>query len=174
MKLVSLIGILVLPLILMVGCRGDDTVTPTETETVEVTNRYVGEDVYFEMGGSFLEGYVVEGVSADEVRVRLDDNSEMVISVDQIGGRLIADHPDLETEVVLLGDKQKGEDTFSGRIVGVYDDGMRKIEIYSMQFLDGESEPLTPRRILFVPKDTPFEDGGYLTTDEYVQWLGLE
>ncbi len=35
------------------GCGSDDDI-PTETETV--TNRYVGENVYFEMDGSFLEG----------------------------------------------------------------------------------------------------------------------
>lgn len=152
------------------GCgNGDDVVTPTET--VEVVDRYNGADIYFTIGDTISEGRVVEGVSANEVRVTLADGSERVVNVDHIGGTLIADHPDLEAEVVLLADEQKGERMFAAVIVGVYDDDVRKIEIYATHFLEGGIERLDTRRIVFVSKDTAFEDGGYLTTDEYIHWF---
>ena len=117
-----------------------------------------------------MRGRVIEGVSANEVSVRLADDSVTVINVNHIGGRLLADHPDLETEVVLLGDAQKGERRFAAVVVDVYDNDVRKIEIYAVHFLEGGSERLDTRRIVFVSKDTAFENGGYLTVDEYIEW----
>ncbi len=152
------------------GCgNGDDIVT--ETEAVEVVDRYDGASIYFTIGDIIYEGRVVEGVSANEVLVTLVDGSERVVNVDHIGGTLIADHPDLEAEVVLLADEQKGERMFAAVIVGVYDDGVRKIEFYAVHFLEGGSERLDTRRIVFVSKETAFEDGGYLTVDEYIKWF---
>ena len=153
------------------GCGNDDGVTSTETETVEVTNRYVGEDVYFEMDGSFLEGYVVEGVSADEVNIRLDNNSEMTISIDSIKGTLLDDHPDLGIRVVMLGDREKGELSIGGDIIAVYDDGMRKIKFFLVRYTDGTLTDLDTERIRFVHEDADFEEGGYLTAEEYRKWL---
>ena len=94
------------------GCGGDEIVSPTGTvEAVEVTDQYVGDNIYFKVGGTFNEGYVVEGVSADEVKVRLDDRSTLTISVDSVRGARIADHPDVGVRMVLLG-KQGRENTY--------------------------------------------------------------
>lgn len=133
--------------------------------------RYNGDDIYFDIGGINYEGRVVEGVSDNQVRVLLEDGRDMVISIDHIGGTSIADHPDLEAEVVLLGDEQKGERMFAGIIVDVFTDKVRKIEIYAIHFLDGEVRRLNTSPIRFVPKDAAFEDGGYLTHGEYIEWL---
>ena len=154
------------------GCgNGDDAATPTETETVAVTNRYVGEDVYFEMDGSFLEGSVVEGVSADEVSIRLVDNSEMTISINSIKGTLLSDHPDLGIRVVMLGDREKGELSIGGDITAVYDDGVRKIKFFLVKYTDGTLTDLDTERIRFVHEDVDFEEGGYLTVEAYEKWL---
>ena len=150
------------------GCGGDEIVSPTGTvEAVEVTDRYVGDNIYFKVGGTFNEGYVVEGVSADEVKVRLDDRSTLTISVDSVRGTRIADHSDVRVQVVLLGDRSKNEKLLVGRIVDVFDDDMRKIKITSMDLMDGRFEGLDVPRILFVDEDTDFEDGGYLTLEEF-------
>ena len=164
------------------GCgKGNNPVTPTETEVVEVTEvtetvqvvtHYDGDSIYFELGGTTYEGRVVEGVSADEVLVTLADGSDMVINVDRIGGTLIADHPDLGTRVVLLS-KQEGESTLSGDIVKVYGD-MRKIEITRVTFKDGTIEVLDVPRVRFVAEDTDFEEGGYLTLEEFAKWLNWQ
>lgn len=111
------------------GCSGDDSASETVTaEVVEVTDRYDNERVYFTIGKTFYEGYVVEGVSETEGLVLLDDRTEMTISVDRIGGTQLTDHPDLGTWVVLLSE-QEGESTVRGKITRVFTDGMRKIEI---------------------------------------------
>ncbi len=161
------------------GCgNGDGPVTPTETETgqvtetVQVVTRYDGDNIYFELDGTFYEGRVVEGVSADEVLVSVSDGSDMIINVNDIGGTVIADHPDLETKVVLMGDRDKGERTLSGQIVSVYDDGVHKIRIHSVFDLEGNKKKLDVSRIRFVHEDADFEDGGgYLTLKEFSEWL---
>ena len=153
------------------GCGGDEIVSPTGTvEAVEVTDQYVGDNIYFKIDGTFNEGYVVEGVSANEVKVRLDDRSTLTISLDSVRGTRLADHSDVGVRVVLLGEG-KGERTLLGRIVDVFDDGMRKIEISTVTFADGTIETLDVPRIRFVDEDTDFEDGGYLTRDEFADWL---
>ena len=89
-------------LALFTGC-GDEMVEE-ESKTVQVTHRYDGESIYFKIGDTFYEGAVVEGVSEDQVRVLLDDDSERVININQIGGTLLADDPDIGVRVVVLGD----------------------------------------------------------------------
>ena len=157
------------------GCGGDEIVSPTGTvEAVEVTDQYVGDNIYFKVGGTFNEGYVVEGVSADEVKVRLDDRSTLTISVDSVRGARIAAHPDVGVRMVLLG-KQGNEKILIGRIVDVFDDGMRKIKISTIEFIDNTIEKLDVPRIRFVHKDTDFEDGGYLTREEFFRLVnGLD
>lgn len=151
--------------------------TTTLTYTVEpdpVNEEYNGESIYFKIGDTFQSGEVIEGVSETEVRVRLDDGSEKVIHVDRIGGTLHNNHPDVGVEVIVWewGDPNKGESTLTGVIKGVYTDGMRKIEIYLIGFIDGENEWPDPPLIRFVHVDTDFEDGGYLTLAEFrVLWL---
>ena len=167
-----------------VGCGNGDVVTPTETETetvqitevtetvetLEVTDRYVGDSIIFELFGTVHEGRVVEGVSEDEVRVRMADGSEEVITVNQIAGTLIADHPDLETKVVLMGDRDKGEEVVSGGIKRVYDNGVRKIEITRVTLMDGRVKNID--RIRFVHEDTEYNEGGYLTREEFARIIG--
>ena len=154
------------------GCgNGDGLVTPTETEVVEVTEVtevtevYDGDIIYFKQGGIIYEGRVVEGVSADEVLVTLADGSEMVIAVDRIGGKRIADHPDIGTVVLMQGDRDQGEKIVRGEIKGVYTDGMRKIDLLTASLLDGTRVKLDGSRLVHENKD--FEDGGYLTREEF-------
>ncbi len=156
------------------GCgNGDGPVTPTETETgqvtetVQVVTRYDGDDIYFELDGTFYEGRVVEGTSADEVLVNVSDGSDMIINVNDIGGTVIADHPDLGIEVVLQGNRDKGEKLLQGEITRVYTDGERKIEIFAIGFLDGGGKKLDVSRIRFVHEDADYLDGGYLTLEEF-------
>ena len=154
------------------GSGGDEIVSPTGTvEAVEVTDQYVGDNIYFKVGGTFNEGYVVEGVSANEVKVRLDDRSTLTISLDRVRGTRLADHSDVEVRVVMLGDRNKNENILIGRIVDVFDDGMRKIKISSIEFMDGTIEKLDVGRIRFVHEDTDFEDGGYLTLEEFARLI---
>ena len=177
----ALAGLLCITIVCIgVGCGNGDVVTPTETETetvqitevtetvetVEVTDRYVGDSIIFELFGTVHEGRVVEGVSEDEVRVRMADGSEEVITVNQIAGTVIADHPDLGTEVVMLSE-QEGERNLRGRIVRGYDNGVRKIEFLAVTLVDGTFEKLDVPRIRFVHEDTDFGDGGYLTLEEF-------
>ena len=156
------------------GCGNDaslsETLTPTE-EVMEVTDSYIGDSIYFKVGDTIYEGYVVEGVSENEVLVLLDDHSDMVISLDRIGGTRLADHPNRGVEVVLLGDPQKGESTVKGEIVTVYSDKVRKIEIFAASYLDGRVGMLDVHRIRFVPEDADIEEGGYLTIREFQKWL---
>ena len=160
------------------GCgNGDGPVTPTETEVVEVTevtevtDLYDGDIIYFKQAGIIYEGRVVKGVSATEVLVRLADSSEMVIGVDHIGGTQIADHPDLEVQVVMLNDleDEKLVRFFIGKIVGVYTDGMRKLRFLIVELVDGRGGVLGVPYIRFVDEDTDFKDGGYLTKDEFAR-----
>ncbi len=157
------------------SCGEDDSVTESVTAegeaVVEVTDRYVGDSVYFKIGDTFHAGAVLEGVSADEVKVRLDDRSEKVVSIDRIRGTLLADHADIGVVVKLLGDRNKGESTLNGEIVGVYDDGMRKIEIFSISHLGGGGERLDVYRIRFAHRDTDYARGGYLTLDEFARFV---
>ena len=69
--------------------------------------------------------------------------------------------------MVLLGDQNKNEEILLSRIVDVFDDGMRKIKIITIEFMDGTLVKLEVPRIRFVDKDTDFEDGGYLTLEEF-------
>ena len=158
------------------GCGGDEIVSPPGTvEAVEVTDQYVGDNIYFKIDGTFNEGYVLEGVSANEVKVRLDDRSTLTISLDRVRGTRIADHSDVGVQVFLLGDRNKGEERLVGRIVDVFDDGMRKIEIVNVKFMDGRREVLDIRPIRFVDEDTDFEEGGYLTLEEFFRFInGLD
>ena len=150
------------------GCGGDEIVSPTGTvEAEEVTDQYVGDNIYFKVGGTFNEGYVVEGVSADEVKVRLDDRSTLTISVDSVRGTRLAAHPDVGVRVVLLGDRNKNEKLLNGEIVAVFGDGMRKIEIFAVKFMDGTSVVLDVPRIRLVHKDTDYGDRGYMTLEEF-------
>ena len=177
-------GLLILGLICVgiSGCGSGDGDTPTspvdepdvvQTEPdVEVTDLYDGDSIIFAMGGVVYEGRVVKGVSEDEVLVRLTDGSEEVISVDRIDGTLIADHPDLETRVVLLGDRDQGEGTLDGEIIAVYNNDLRKIKIFKVEFLDGRFKRLDVPRIRFVHEDTEYNDGGYLTLDEFAKIIG--
>ena len=95
------------------GCGGDEIVSPPSTvEAEEVTDQYVGDNIYFKIDGTFNEGYVVEGVSANEVKVRLDDRSTLIISLDRVRGTRLADHSDVGVEVVTAGrSKQEREIT---------------------------------------------------------------
>ena len=158
------------------GCGGDEIVSPPGTvEAVEVTDRYVGDNIYFKIDGTFNEGYVVEGVSANEVKVRLDDRSTLTISLDRVRGTRIADHSDVGVEVVLLGDRNKNEDSLGGEIVAVFDDGMRKIRIYVIEFTDDRPSKRGLSLIRFVDKDIEFKEGGYLTLEEFFRFInGLD
>ena len=157
------------------GCGGDEIVSPTETEVVEVTevtevtDLYDGDIIYFKQAGIIYEGRVVKGVSATEVLVRLADSSERVIGVAHIGGKRIAAHLDLGTVVLMLGDRDQGEKIIRGEIEEVYSDGMRKIELLTASLLDGTRVKLDGSRL--VHEDTDFEDGGYLTVEEYKELL---
>ena len=154
------------------GCGGDEIVSPPSTvEAEEVTDQYVGDNIYFKIDGTFNEGYVVEGVSANEVKVRLDDRSTLTISLDRVRGTRIADHSDVGVTVILLGDRNKNEKTLSGIIVDVFDDGMRKIRIYVIQFTDGRPSKRGLSLIRFVHEDTDFEDGGYITLEEFARLI---
>ena len=157
------------------GCGNGDG-TPTETEVVtevavQVVDRYDGDSIYFELRGTVYEGLVIEGVSADEVLVSVVGHSDMVIDVDDISGTLIADHPDVGTAVVLLGNRDKGEETVMGKIEGGYTDGARKIKIFAVHFLDDTVKELDVPRIRFVHEDTDFKDGGYLTYEEFADLI---
>ena len=156
------------------GCGGDETVSPPGTvEAVEVTDRYVGDNIYFKVGGTIYAGYVLEGVSANEVKVRLDDRSTMTISLDRVRGTRLADHPDLGTSVIMLGDRDQDEKIVRGKIEGVYSDGMRKIELLTASLLDGTRVKLDGSR--FVDEDVDFEEGGYLTLEEFFRFInGLD
>ena len=150
------------------GCGGDEIVSPPSTvEAEEVTDQYVGDNIYFKIDGTFNEGYVVEGVSANEVKVRLDDRSTLTISLDSVRGTRIADHSDVGVTVILLGNRNENERKLRGKIVDVFDDGMRKIEIFAVNFEDGRFEGLDVPRIRFVDEDTDFGEGGYITVEEY-------
>jgi hypothetical protein len=138
---------------------------------VQVVDRYDGDSIYFELRGTIYEGLVIEGVSADEVLVDVVGTSDMVISIDDIGGTLLADHPDVGVKVKMLGDRTQGEKMLTGKIFAVYDDGVCKIEIHAVKFVDDTFERLDDRRIRFVAKDTDFEDGGYLTLEEFRDWI---
>ena len=154
------------------GCDGDkNVISPDTTKGVKVTDQYVGDNIYFKVGGTIYAGYVVEGVSADEVKVRLDDGNTKTISVDSVRGTRLADHSDVGVEVVMLGDRNKNEKLLLCRIVDVFDDGVRKIEIITIEFSDGGREVLGVRRIRFVDEDIAFKNGGYLTFEEYIEAL---
>lgn len=158
------------------GCgNGNNPVSTTETEavqvtevteTVEVTNRYNGDSIIFVHLGTFHEASVIKGVSEDEVLVELADDSKEVISVNQIAGTLIADHPDVGTEVVMLSERE-GEKRLKGEIIEGYTDGMRKIEFFGVTLVDGTFKVLNSPRILFLHENTDFEKGGYLTLAEF-------
>ncbi len=105
-----------------------------------------------------LRGYVVEGVSANEVRVRSADGSDTTISINSIKGTLLDDHPDLGIPVVVLGDRETELYT-AGDITAVYDDGMRKIELFMVRYPDGTLTDLDPKRIHFAHEDADFEEG---------------
>ena len=167
---------------LLIGCGTEDGDKPTspvdepvvvQTEPdVEVTDLYDGDNIIFAMGGVVYEGRVVKGVSEDEVLVRLTDGSEEVISVNSIDGTLIADHPDLETRVKLLGDQDQGESTLDGEIIAVYNSGVRKIKVTTVNLLDGRFKILDVPRIRFVHEDADFfDEGGYLTLDEFADLI---
>ena len=150
------------------GCGGDEIVSPPGTvEAVEVTDQYVGDNIYFKIDGTFNEGYVLEGVSANEVKVRLDDRSTMTISLDRVRGTRLADHSDVGVKVKLLGNQDKKEKILTGYIIDVFDDGMRKIEIFNIQFTDGRPSKRGLSLIRFVDEDIEFKNGGYLTLDEF-------
>ena len=158
------------------GCgNGDGLITPTETEMVEVAvqvvDRYDGDSIYFELRGTVYEGLVIEGVSADEVLVEVAGSSDMVININDIGGTLLADHPDVGVKVKILGDRAQGEKMLTGKITAGYNDDVRKIEIHAIKFIDGRFERLDDRRIRFVHEDTDFEDGGYLTLEEFADLI---
>ena len=148
----------------------DDGSTVLNYTVPRVEDRYDGDNIYFEQGSTIYEGRVVKGVSETEVLVRLEDGGEKVINVDRIAGTRIDDHPDRDTRVVMLGERA-GEETLSGKIVAVYDNGVRKIEIFAVTFVDNTVKKLDVPRIRFVHVDTDFEEGGYLTLDEFGRWL---
>ena len=145
------------------GCdNGEDIVTPTKTETaveptVPVIDHLDGESIYFELAGTTYEGRVVKGVSVNEVEVRLTDGSDMVINVDRIGGTLVADHPDLNVKAILWS-QNEGERILTGRVKGVYTDGMCKIEIFAVSFDDKPTERLDPPRIRFARRTRNQDD----------------
>ena len=133
-----------------------------------VNERFNGDGIYFTIRNTIYEGRVVEGVSADEVRVLLDDRSHMVINVDRIAGTLIDYHPDLKTQVVMRGDRNT-EDILHGEIEAVYDDGVRKIDISLITYTDGSLRFPDQPRIYFVHEDTEYLDGGYVTGEEFAE-----
>ena len=163
------------------GCdNGEDIVTPTETETegvettVPVISDYDGDSIYFKQGGTIYEGRVVEGVSADEVLVRFADGSEMVVDVDLIAGTWITRHPDVGTKVVMLGERA-GESTLDGEVVKVFSDGVRKIKIVIVTFVNKRFEWLEVPRIRYSleaqDKDDFLKGGGYLPAEEFAEWI---
>lgn len=145
----------------------DDGATVLNYTVPRVEDRYDGDSIIFEQGGTIYEGRVLEGVSEDEVLVRLTDGSDEVVNVNDIAGTLIEDHADLEVIVKLLGDRDKGEKMRRGIITAVYDNGVRKIEIDAIDFVDGRRGWPDVPPIRFVHEDTHFNDGGYLTLDEF-------
>ena len=161
------------------GCdNGEDIVTETETEVVEVTDRYNGEGIYFKIGDTFYDGRVVEGVSTDEVLVRLADGSEMTINLDLIRGTLLADQPDVGTYVFLLVMVVRPDsdpDLFWGQfmratIEAAYSNGMRKIMFHGCFDKNEKWHDLSG--ISFVHEDTKWQDGGYLTRDQLARRIG--
>ena len=156
--------------LLYAGCGGDESVSEmpevvddSTPEVVEITNSYEGDDIYFEVDGIFYEGHVTAHVSADEIHVLLDDHSKMVISIEQMGASLIADHPDVGVEVVLQSDRD-GEILQYGSILAGYGNGTRKIKIDKVELVDGEIADLDPPRILYVHEDAGFLEGGVATS----------
>ena len=145
----------------------DDGATVLNYTVPKVEDRYDGDSIIFEQGGTIYEGRVLEGVSEDEVLVRLTDGSDEVVNVNDIAGTLIEDHADVEVYVLLLGDRDKDEIVLGGDIVAVYDNGVRKIKLLDVNFMDGRFEHRDGIR--FVHEDTDFGDGGYITLDEWAR-----
>ena len=148
----------------------DDGATVLNYTVPKVEDRYDGDSIIFEQGGTIYEGRVLEGVSEDEVLVRLTDGSDEVVNVNDIAGTLIEDHRDRDTRVIMDGERAD-EKRLSGKIVAVYDNGVRKIEIYKRDFLDGRVGILDVPRIRFVHEDTDFGDSGYWTLDEWARFI---
>ena len=148
----------------------DDGATVLNYTVPRVEDRYDGDSIIVEQGGTIYEGRVLEGVSEDEVLVRLTDGSDEVVNVNDIAGTLIEDHADLQTPVMLLSGRE-GENLLRGKIVAVYDNGVRKIEMTRVTFMDGSAKKLDGTRIRFVHEDTEFGDGGYWTLDEWARFI---
>ena len=150
-----------------------------------VIDRYNSASIYFKIGDTFYERRVVEGVSADEVLVRLADGSEMTINVDRIGGTLLADQPDIGSEVFLLPEKVIPDDlpdpevdgkldsTLIATMEAVYSNGMRKLKLLGVWIdVGGRIRFFDTPGIYFVHEDTKFQDGGYVTREELGRMIG--
>ena len=136
----------------------DDGATVLNYTVPRVEDRYDGDSIIFEQGGTIYEGRVLEGVSEDEVLVRLTDGSDEVVNVNDIAGTLIEDHADIGTGVLMAGDRE-GEKMLGGEIVAVYDNGVRKIKLLYVEFMDGRLEHRDGIR--FVHEDE------YITLEEF-------
>ena len=96
--------------------------------------------------------------------------TEMVANgSDLVDTTLIADHPDLGIEVVLQDDQGRVDRVLLGEIIGVDINGMRKIEIHTVLFMDNERKVLDVPLIRSVDEETEYGEGGYLTLDEFAK-----
>lgn len=177
----------------------DGTTVLNYTVPDPMVTEYDGKNILFEQGSTLYEGYVVKGVSANEVRVLLEDRSEKTLHVDRIRGTEIADHPDTEKDdewfVTLIpwNDAKLGWVRVSGPISAVYSDGTRKISIgYRDDYVNRNDKRVEEKRgippaeravvfrykkltkgewtVLWVDEKWTELMEGYITYEEYVEW----
>lgn len=139
------------------GCSSEDG----SLSLVLVTDAYHGEYVYFVLDGLTYQGYVSGGVSATAIEVALDNGSSVIIDERLVDGVLIANHPDVGSEVFLYGEHGSNIEFSYAIINKVFDDAVYELIINSEMDYDGNVITLAEPYAILVSSRLKLKDGGF-------------
>lgn len=81
----------------------------------------------------------------------------------------IVDHPDLDSDALILGPSGTRIEYLIGRVARVYDDGFYEIEVFAELDIDQNVTQLNKTYSVFMHESTPLRDGGFLLRDQIEQ-----
>ncbi len=159
-------GLVLCSSLAMTGCAERRSILDiTDTEYVDPGDNAAGQYVTFYIDNQRYEGYW-ELTYDSQLLIEIDDGYGKTVLLEHMTGRVIPDHPDLDAEVLVYGERNGHDVDKYGEVKEVYDNGFYIIEIDEIVYVNSGQSVRNVRETLLINVAVLPEDGGFSFLDD--------